>query len=152
MSWGLRKLQRIWNIRLRWGRMCMCFWKLGTWSFPNVGKDMDKGTGWRCETWRHFSEMENRFAWLQIKVQIVVEAAGRFWSLSSLIFLFLTSLSFMLSRPNISISQYSCLENSMDWGGWWATVHGVAKSWTRLSKFTFTFTFTSNFSQARCHL
>ena len=29
--------------------------------------------------------------------------------------------------------QYSCLENSMDRGTWWATVHGVAKSWTRLS-------------------
>ena len=29
--------------------------------------------------------------------------------------------------------QYSCLENSMDGGAWWATVHGVAKSWTRLS-------------------
>ena len=26
--------------------------------------------------------------------------------------------------------QYSCLENSMDRGGWWATVHGVTKSWT----------------------
>ena len=25
--------------------------------------------------------------------------------------------------------QYSCLENSMDRGAWWATVHGVAKSW-----------------------
>ena len=32
--------------------------------------------------------------------------------------------------------QYSCLENPMDWGAWWATVHGVAKSWTRLSDFT----------------
>ena len=29
--------------------------------------------------------------------------------------------------------QYSCLENSMDSGTWWAAVHGVAKSWTRLS-------------------
>ena len=29
--------------------------------------------------------------------------------------------------------QYSCLENPMDRGNWWATVHGVAKSWTRLS-------------------
>ena len=28
---------------------------------------------------------------------------------------------------------YSCLENPMDKGAWWATVHGVAKSWTRLS-------------------
>ena len=29
--------------------------------------------------------------------------------------------------------QYSCLENPMDRGVWWATVHGVAKSQTRLS-------------------
>ena len=29
--------------------------------------------------------------------------------------------------------QYSRLENSMDRGAWWAIVHGVAKSWTRLS-------------------
>ena len=32
--------------------------------------------------------------------------------------------------------QYSCLENSMDGGAWWATVHGVTKSQTRLSDFT----------------
>ena len=32
--------------------------------------------------------------------------------------------------------QYSCLENSMDRGAWWTTVHGVAKSRTRLSDFT----------------
>ena len=30
--------------------------------------------------------------------------------------------------------QYSCLENPMDRGAWWATVHGVAKSWTRLKQ------------------
>ena len=35
--------------------------------------------------------------------------------------------------------QYSCLGNPMDRGTWWATVHGVAKSRTRLSDFTFTF-------------
>ena len=35
--------------------------------------------------------------------------------------------------------QYSCLENPMDRGAWWATVHGVAKSWTQLSDFAFTF-------------
>ena len=33
--------------------------------------------------------------------------------------------------------QYSCLENPMDGGAWWATVHGVAKSRTRLSDFAF---------------
>ena len=32
--------------------------------------------------------------------------------------------------------QYSCLENPMDGGAWKAAVHGVAKSWTRLSDFT----------------
>ena len=32
--------------------------------------------------------------------------------------------------------QYSCLENPMDGGAWWATVHGVAKSRTWLSEFT----------------
>ena len=37
--------------------------------------------------------------------------------------------------------QYSCLENPMDGGTWWAAVHGVAKSQTRLSDFTFTFHF-----------
>ena len=37
--------------------------------------------------------------------------------------------------------QYSCLENPMDGGAWWATGHEVAKSRTRLSDFTFTFHF-----------
>ena len=37
--------------------------------------------------------------------------------------------------------QYSCLENPMDRGAWWAAVHGVARSWTRLSDFTLTFHF-----------
>ena len=32
--------------------------------------------------------------------------------------------------------QYSCLENSMDRGVWWATVHGVTKTWTKLSAHT----------------
>ena len=43
--------------------------------------------------------------------------------------------------------QYSCLENPMEGGAWWATVHGVAKSRTRLSDFSFNFAllyFTSN--------
>ena len=37
--------------------------------------------------------------------------------------------------------QYSCLENPMDRGAWWAAVHGVARSRTRLSDFPFTFHF-----------
>ena len=30
--------------------------------------------------------------------------------------------------------QYSCLENPMDRGAWWTTVHRVTKSWTRLKQ------------------
>ena len=37
--------------------------------------------------------------------------------------------------------QYSCLENPMDGGAWWAAVNGVMKSQTWLSNFTFTFHF-----------
>ena len=37
--------------------------------------------------------------------------------------------------------QYSCLENPMDRGAWWVAIHGVTKSQTRLSDFTFTFHF-----------
>ena len=42
---------------------------------------------------------------------------------------------------NGSPIQYSCLENPMDGGAWWAAVHGVTKSWTRLSDFTFFLSF-----------
>ena len=35
--------------------------------------------------------------------------------------------------------QYSCLENPMDGGVWWATVHGVVRNRARLSDFPFTF-------------
>ena len=44
-------------------------------------------------------------------------------------------------KGNGYLLQYSCLENSMDGGAWWATVHGVARSRTRLSNFDFTFHF-----------
>ena len=42
---------------------------------------------------------------------------------------------------NVLYLQHSCLGNPMDGGAWWAAVHGVAKSWTRLSYFPFTFHF-----------
>ena len=46
-----------------------------------------------------------------------------------------------LGEGNGTLLQHSCLENPMDGGAWWAAVHGVAKSQTRLSDFTFTFHF-----------
>ena len=57
----------------------------------------------------------------------------RFWSC--------TGLSKYSGEGNGTPPQYSCLENPMDGGAWWAAVHGVAKSWTRLRDFTFTFHF-----------
>ena len=46
-----------------------------------------------------------------------------------------------LGEGNGNPLQYSCLENSMDRGAWWATEssHGAAKSQTQLSDYTFTF-------------
>ena len=46
-----------------------------------------------------------------------------------------------IGEGNGNLLQCSCLENSKDGGAWWAAVHGVEKSQTRLSDFTFTFHF-----------
>ena len=51
------------------------------------------------------------------------------------------SLSISNGEGNGIPLQYSCLANPMDGGAWWAAVHGVTKSRTRLSDFTFTFPF-----------
>ena len=48
---------------------------------------------------------------------------------------------YIFGEDNGTPLQHSCLENPMDEGAWWAAVHGVTKSWTRLSDFTFTFHF-----------
>ena len=65
-------------------------------------------------------------------------------------YIFAPSLSFVVQLRfaceqtllgNSTPLQYSCLENPMDGGAWWAAVHGVATSRTRLSDFTFTFHF-----------
>ena len=50
-------------------------------------------------------------------------------------------LSYVWEKSRVSVGegngnplQYSCLENPMDRGAWWAIVHGVTKRWTRLTK------------------
>ena len=68
---------------------------------------------------------------------IVVVALTR---LFCLIFFF-TYAQKLSGEGNGTLLQYSCLENAMDRGAWWAAVHGVAKSQTRLSNFTFPFHF-----------
>ena len=52
-----------------------------------------------------------------------------------------TLASVYIREGNGTPLQYSCLENPMDGGAWWAAFHGVATSRTRLSDFTFTFQF-----------
>ena len=66
--------------------------------------------------------------------------------LQALLYSLKISLIIAVSRPyygedNGTPLQYSCLENPMDGGAWWAAVHGVAKSRTQLSDFPFTFHF-----------
>ena len=56
-------------------------------------------------------------------------------------FLFAFSPPLWSREGNGTPLQYSCLENPMDGGAWQAVVHGVTKSRTRLSDFTFTFHF-----------
>ena len=63
-----------------------------------------------------------------------------------MLFLNVHSVSFFLYLINLSCTegngtplQHSCLENPMGGGAWWAAVHGVTKSRTRLRDFTFTF-------------
>ena len=46
-----------------------------------------------------------------------------------------------LEKEMATHSKYSCLENPMERGAWWATVHRVTKTGTQLSDFTFTFHF-----------
>ena len=48
----------------------------------------------------------------------------------------MTNLDSIFAEGNGTPLQYSCLENPMDRGVWWAAVHGVAGSRTRLSDFT----------------
>ena len=56
-----------------------------------------------------------------------------------------------LGEGNGTPLQYSCLENPVDGGAWYAAVHGVTKSQTRLSDFTFTFHFHSLEKEMETH-
>ena len=53
-------------------------------------------------------------------------------------------------RRKWHLLQYSCLENSMDRGAWRATVHGVTKSWKRLSNQTTTKNVSNNNVNVKC--
>ena len=59
--------------------------------------------------------------------------------------------SVYIGEGNGTPLQYSYLENPMDGGAWWAAVHGVAKSRTGLSDFTFTFPFHASEKEMATH-
>ena len=62
---------------------------------------------------------------------------GEFGESIQLLYLDLMVVIYYIEEGNGTPLQDSCLENPMDGRAWWAAVHGVAKSWTRLSDFTF---------------
>ena len=80
-------------------------------------------------------------SWRKQERIILVAAHDEFGCLTSFLLLkpYLRSTAALLGEGNSTPLQYSCLENPMDGGAWWAAVHGVAKSRTRLNDFTFTF-------------
>ena len=76
-----------------------------------------------------------------LKVSVSSEKPLTFIKSPSGIYYHISSCSSILGEGNGTPLQYSCLENSMDGGAWEAEVHGVTRSRTRLSDFTFTFHF-----------
>ena len=55
---------------------------------------------------------------------------------TSFAYLELNLLGHIIGEGDGTPLQYSCLENPMDGGAWWAAIYGVAQSWTRLKRLT----------------
>ena len=76
----------------------------------------------------------------QSQNDVIISKKGKLGATQPLDYV-LTELNVFCGEGNGTPLQYSCLENPMDWGAWWAAVHGVAKGLTWLRDFTFTFHF-----------
>ena len=74
-------------------------------------------------------------------MRIILDIAKVFPELCKCILRHLSVVVNVFGESNDTPRQYSCLENPIDRGAWWAAVHGVAKSQARLSDFPFTFHF-----------
>ena len=87
---------------------------------------------------------KNRYGWAE-SLELVSEHDSTFspdcWLFWIKRLSFLLTLAPQFGEGNGTPLQYSCLENPMDGGAWWAAVDGVAKSRTGLNDFTFTFYF-----------
>ena len=90
------------------------------------------------QCWHHLHFMEREFRFTPKRCNTL----QKFSTYCSLIlFMYLFTYVLILGDGNGTPLQYSCLENPMDGGAWWAEVHGVAKNRTRLNDFTSTFHF-----------
>ena len=89
-------------------------------SIPGLGRSTEVGIGYPLQ-----------YSWASLVVQLGKESACNVGDLGSI-----PGLGRSLGEGNGYPLQYFGLENSMHRGAWWATVHAVAKSRTRLSDFT----------------
>ena len=105
------------------------------WSFPWTNKSTYRGPQVNCRDLLLKSLIHN----------FMIIVTGRFFFLwgkcPDALYHFLLTFMPISREGNGTPLQCSCLENPMDGGAWWAAVHGVAKSQTRLNDFTFTFHF-----------
>ena len=100
-------------------------------------------TAWDSVMWLHhklFGQISLLFIVNNARVNILhlyfYIVNFKMWTLDSFTLNKKLFLKFHHGEGNGNPLQYSCPENPMDGGAWWATVHGVAKSRTRLSDFT----------------
>ena len=121
-------------------------WMINNWSFPWIYRKVGMNRAAMRETWvrslgcrdpleegmaTHFSILTWRIPWTEKPSGLQSMGSQRIGY----------NWSNLIGEGTRDPLQYSCLETPMDRGAWWAAVRGVAKSWTWLSNFTFTFHF-----------
>ena len=126
--------RRLWVWKWAW---TLCQGTLGSWVPQHGVKGKGYGSVWMVA-------LEKGCQWrvgvgLQDKPQAPVSGpGGEGWVRPSVLRWYSASglkkpmLVFVFGEGNGSPLQYSCLENPVDGGAWWAAVRGVAQSWTRL--------------------
>ena len=97
---------------------------------------------WAC-TWRAQAFLGRHLAYCSLRAFsafIIAPVNPSYVSISVYMFVCVCVYIYMyIGEGNGIPLQYSCLENPMDRGAWWAVVHGVAQSWTRLKRLHFHF-------------
>ena len=96
--------------------------------------------GWHVSLSELWDMVMDREAW-RAAIHGVAKSQTRLSNWTELNWTELKTATLLNSKGNGTRLQYSCLENPTDGGAWQAAVHGVAKSQTWLSGFTFTFHF-----------